>query len=240
MENGFETETVGALVARDYRTAAVLESFAIDFCCGGRRSIHDACVEAGADPARLRQALDALPPHDAPDEDVTRWPVDRLIDHILSKHHTYVRAELPAISKEVAKLASVHGTRHPELLRVAAVVEDLSRELHQHLIKEEHVLFPYIRELAAYVETRASPFGTVDNPIRMMEREHVEAGQQLKTIRALTGDYTVPADGCATYKVAMRRLEAFERDLHRHIHLENNILFPSARALEAQHARWRD
>lgn len=240
MEDRFESETVGDLVARDYRTAAVLESFGIDFCCGGRRSLHDACGEAGADPARLKAALDALAPRGAAEDDVSGWSPERLVDHIVATHHSYVRVELPAIASEVEKLVQVHGERHPELERVAGVIDELSRELLQHLAKEEIVLFPYIRELATQAVPGPSPFGTVDNPIRMMEREHIEAGQQLRTIRALTNDFRVPPDGCATYHVLLRRLEDFERDLHRHVHLENNVLFPKARALETQHVPWRD
>ncbi len=171
---------------------------------------------------------------DFDDDDVTRWPADRLIDHILVVHHAYIRSALPAIARHLAKLVDVHGARHPELARVAAAFDEIDRDLLQHMMKEERVLFPYIRELAAEPDlSRVSPFGTVENPIRMMEREHREAGDEMRLIRELTGGFTVPADGCATYRICFEELAAFERDLHRHVHLENNVLFPKAVALEA-------
>lgn len=240
MAEQYETSTVGELVARDYRCAAVLEHFHIDYCCGGRRSIVDACLESGADPEAVKHALESLPSSDRPVEDVRSWSIRRLIDHIVSTHHAYVRAELPAMIRECAKIAAVHGGRHVELPRVAAVVEELSAELLQHMEKEELVLFPFLTEFEGDEAAQTPPFVTVNNPMRMMEREHVEAGHHLKTLRALTQDYAVPDDGCATYRVAMQRLEAFERDLHRHIHLENNVLFPKARAIESERLPWRE
>jgi regulator of cell morphogenesis and NO signaling len=238
MNERFEQATVGDIVATDFRTAAVFEQFGIDFCCGGRRSLSDACRAASADPAAVVRALDALPPPATHDEDVTRWPVDRLIDHILTRHHAYVRSALPAIARYLAKLNDVHGARHPELARVATIFEQVSGELEQHMFKEEQILFPYVRDLGAQAGqpcgVRISPFGTVENPIRMMEREHREAADGLRLIRELTNGYTPPADGCTTYSVCLAELEHFERDLHRHVHLENNVLFPKAVELEKQ------
>ena len=176
-------------------------------------------------------------PFDEPEDDVTRWPVVRLIDHIVSTHHVYVREALPAIGRHLRNLCEAHGDRHPELARVASVFDAIAGELSFHLIKEERVLFPYIRELAEHVDpnrcaARLSPFGSVENPIRMMEREHRAATDDLRVIRTLTHDYAVPADGSAAYAVAMGQLALFERDLYRHIDLENNVLFPRAVALE--------
>ena len=235
MQERFEHATVGEIVATDFRTAGVFEQFGIDFCCGGRRSLDDACREAAADPAIVIRALDALPPTRA-DDDVTRWSLDRLIDHIVRVHHSYVRSALPAIGRHLTKLQGVHGARHPELARIATAFERLSIDLEQHMAKEEQVLFPYVRDLAATSAhaSRAalSPFGTVENPIRMMEREHREAADEMRLIRELTNGYTPPADGCATYTVCMTELSQFERDLHRHVHLENNVVFPMAVELE--------
>jgi regulator of cell morphogenesis and NO signaling len=230
----FDTTTVGEIVTTDFRAASVFEQFGIDFCCGGRQSITDACRTASADPALVRRALEALPPPATNDEDdVTRWPVERLIDHIVSTHHMYVRQAMPTIAHYLAKLVNVHGERHPELARISAHFDELRRELQQHLMKEEHVLFPYIREIAAATDgDRRSPFGTIENPIRMMEREHQDAGDELRLIRELTHGYAPPSDGCTTYRVCFAELERFERDLHRHVHLENNVLFPKAIALE--------
>jgi regulator of cell morphogenesis and NO signaling len=236
MNERFEQATVGEIVAADFRTAAVFERFGIDFCCGGRRSLGDACREASADTASVAGALDALPPRAADDDDVTQWGVDRLIDHILARHHSYVRSALPSIARYLAKLHEVHGARHPELARIAAVFQQVGTELEQHMCKEEQILFPYVRDLAEHAgqacDLGMSPFGTVENPIRMMEREHREAADALRLIRELTNGYTPPADGCTTYTVCMEELKAFERDLHRHVHLENNVLFPRAVALE--------
>jgi regulator of cell morphogenesis and NO signaling len=231
-----DSTTIGDIVAGDFRTAAVFERFGIDFCCGGRRSLADACRSASTDPAAVLDALNALPPLTVDDDDVVSWPIDRLVDYILAVHHTYVRSALPRISRYREKLQQVHGVRHPELHRIAATFNDVSAELHQHMLKEEQVLFPYLRDLAANARETCgaivSPFGTVAHPIRMMEREHEQAGDGVRTIRELTGGYTVPADGCTTYEVCMAELERFEHDLHRHVHLENNVLFPRAIAIE--------
>jgi regulator of cell morphogenesis and NO signaling len=234
MSASFDTTTVGEIVATDVRAAAVLEQFGVDFCCGGRQSLDDACRAAAADPKVVRLALDALPPAAAgAHADVAEWPADRLIDHIVLTHHAYVRSTLPTIAAHLAKLVGVHGERHPELTRIAAEFENLSLDLLQHLMKEEWVLFPYIRELASGTgHRRRSPFGTIENPIRMMEREHQDAGDELRVIRALSNGYVPPANGCATYRACFAELAEFERDLHVHVHLENNVLFPKAVALE--------
>jgi regulator of cell morphogenesis and NO signaling len=233
--NQLSERALGDIVAEDWRAAAVFDQFGIDFCCGGRRSVAAACQTAGIDAAAVEQALEQLHAVDASDE-VSQWPITRLIDHIVTTHHDYVRGAVPRIAGYLAKLTSVHGARHPELAQVAAEFDVLGADLLQHMRKEEHVLFPYVRELEGQARPAPSPFGTVENPIRMMEREHEEAGTQLRELRRLTGDYTAPADGCATYRVCFEELAHFERDLHRHVHLENNVLFPRAVQLEAAHA----
>ena len=233
-----EQATVGEIVATDFRAAGVFERFGIDFCCGGRRSFADACRAAAADPGAVREALGELPPPSADDDDVTAWPLDRLIDHVIDRHHAYVRSALPTIARYLTKLEGVHGVRHPELARVGNYFDELSHEFEQHLMKEEQVLFPYIRSLEALKQDGralpASPFGTVENPIRMMEREHRDAADELRLMRELTDGFKAPADGCATYQICMTELVEFERDLHRHVHLENNVLFPRAVALEQE------
>jgi regulator of cell morphogenesis and NO signaling len=237
MNERLATSTIGELVATDFRTAAVFERFGIDFCCGGRRLFADACRTAAADPAAVITALDALPASDGKDDDVTQWPTERLIDHIVTIHHGYVRSAVPIIASYLEKLQDVHGSRHPELARVRAYFDQIGADLTQHMVKEEQVLFPYVCELAARAETcgRAlSPFGTVENPIHMMEREHREVADGLRIIRELTHGYAAPADGCTTYSVCMAELTRFERDLHRHVHLENNVLFPRAIELERE------
>jgi regulator of cell morphogenesis and NO signaling len=235
MNERFASTTVGDIVATDYRTAGVFDQFGIDFCCGGRRSVAEACASAAVEPGALTRALGDLPPLDDQDAaDMTRWPVERLIDHIVTTHHAYVRSSVPTIGRYLAKLVEVYGVAHPELMRVTVAFSEVGRDLLQHMIKEERVLFPYISELAASHRERAvlSPFGTVENPIRMMEREHAEAGDEVRLIRELTNGYTPPPDACTTYRVCFAELAAFERDLHRHVHLENNLLFPKAVDLE--------
>jgi regulator of cell morphogenesis and NO signaling len=231
-----DSATVGDIVATDFRTAGVFEQFGIDFCCGGRRSLAEACRTAEADPDVVMRALRALPAERNRD-DASEWPLNRLIYHIESVHHAYVRAALPRIAGFLSKLVAVHDARHPELRLVASAFRRLAGELEQHMLKEEEVLFPYVRDLAEYAGQRCamrSPFGTIQNPIRMMEREHRDAGDEMKIIRELTGHYTAPHDACTTYKVCLKELQEFEQDLHRHIHLENNVLFPKAIELESR------
>jgi regulator of cell morphogenesis and NO signaling len=234
MNESFEHTTVGEIVARDFRAAGVFEQFGIDFCCGGWQSVADACQAGNVSLAAVGRALSALPPaNDAADDDVTRWPVDRLIDHIVSTHHAYVRSALPAFGAHLARLVEIHGERHPELGRIAAAFDGLGRDLLQHMMKEERVLFPYLREFATTDwPPHPSPFGTVENPIRMMRREHQQAGDEMGLIRALTNEYAPPADACSTYRVTFAELAQFDRDLQRHVHLENNALFPKAIELE--------
>jgi len=232
-------ETVGAIVAADFRAAAVFQRFGIDFCCSGRRSLTEACHTAAADPEEVMRALGELPIRPVSNaNDVTQWSVDRLIDHIVATHHAYVLSAIPTIGGYLKKLSDVHGERHPELLQVAAYFDQIGADLEQHLVKEEQVLFPYLRDLAENAEQTCgamlNPFGTVANPIRMMEREHHEVAEGLCLIRLLTHGYAAPADGCTTYAVCMQELERFEQDLHRHVHLENNVLFPKALELEGQ------
>lgn len=226
---------VGEIVAADFRTAAVFHEFGIDFCCGGRRPLGDACQARQVDPD---QVLDAVvracsTPGSAPRFD--DWSLDTLVGYIVGEHHAFVRHALPSLVAHARKIASVHGGRHPELHEIAGLVEGVATEMVSHMAKEEHVLFPFIVSSA---EAAASgrpqphpPFGSIDNPIRMMEEEHESAGAAMARIRELTDGYRVPDDGCTTYRVCLQGLDAFERDLHAHVHLENNILFPKARAL---------
>jgi regulator of cell morphogenesis and NO signaling len=155
----------------------------------------------------------------------------------VSHHHAYVRRELPGITARADRLAASHGPRHPELQRVAQLFKDVAGEMTSHMAKEESVLFPYIAALAEAVRRGApppcAPFGSIDNPIRLMEVEHETAGNAMSWIRTLTSDFTPPADACPTWRVCLQELEAFERDLHAHVHLENNILFLKARTLAA-------
>jgi regulator of cell morphogenesis and NO signaling len=219
---------LGELVAEAPGRAAVLDRFGLDYCCHGERTLADACSAAGLDAAAVAAELDATPLDDAVDH--PREPV-ALADHIEATHHRYLHDELPALSALAAKVHAVHGERHPELAEVRARFDELRADLDPHLLKEERVLFPAIRALVA--GRRDFPFGTVNNPIRMMGIEHDRAGELLAALREITDGYRTPADGCASYRALYERLAALEADTHRHIHLENNVLFPAAAAIEA-------
>jgi regulator of cell morphogenesis and NO signaling len=231
--------TVGDIVASDFRAAAVFHKFGIDFCCGGGATLSDACRKQHLSVGDVLAALTAACA--APDAGTPRfnsWDVQTLVSYIVSNHHAYVREALPAIQAHTRKLASVHGENHPELLEVAALFEGVSDEMTSHMMKEEHVLFPFINALGAAAQrgtpAPVPPFGRVSNPIRMMEQEHESAGNAMASIRELTGGYVPPADGCTTYRITLQELQAFEADLHAHVHLENNILFPKAKQLAGE------
>jgi regulator of cell morphogenesis and NO signaling len=221
------TRSLGDLVAESPGRAAVLDRLGLDYCCHGQRSLAEACAAAALDPALVALSLDA-----ASDDGTADDPSDpvSLADHIEATHHHYLHAELPELAALAAKVAEVHGARHTELTEVRRLVEALAADLEPHMLKEERVLFPAIRALIG--GTREFAFGTVRNPIRMMALEHDRAGELLAALRSATGDYTVPEDGCASYRSLYERLTHLEADTHRHIHLENNVLFPAAIAIE--------
>jgi regulator of cell morphogenesis and NO signaling len=229
--------TIRDIVAADYRAAAVFQRYNLDFCCKGTRTIEEACAEARIDAGEvLRGIEEAVAKPDPTTPDFDSWDLSSLVAHIVDKHHGYVRRQMPVLLTHTQRIAEVHGTRHPELRRVAATFQAVANEMSSHMMKEEMMLFPYIVELADAARVGSSrpdaPFGTVRNPVRMMEMEHESAGDAMAEIRRLTDGYAVPEDGCTTYRVCLQELEAFERDLHQHVHLENNILFPKAIALE--------
>lgn len=236
--------TIGAIVAEDYRTAGVFEQAGIDFCCNGNRSIEIACREQniGAEElvSRLQQTVDASPRKEDAVSDYKSWPLDLLADFIEKKHHRYVTEQIPVIQSLLEKIVRVHGGRHPELAEIKAHFDACAKELTAHMKKEELMLFPFIRKMvqAKQAETKdlAAPFGTVQNPIRMMMHEHDTEGERFRKIKELSNQYTAPSDGCNTYRAAYATLQAFEDDLHLHIHLENNILFPKSVELESSFA----
>lgn len=230
------TTTIGDVVSRDLRSAAVFSRYGIDFCCGGRRTIEDACRAVGEDPAVVLRDLARLATSSDAPEDRSTWSPPRMLDHVLEHHHAYVRRQIPVIQGYLIKLTGKHGTSRPELVRVQELFTGLARELVHHMEKEERILFPYIRALIAARAANAplppTPFGTIQNPVRMMEAEHQQAGQDLWLLRGLTNGFQPPADACATWRACYAELAAFERDLHEHVHLENNLLFPAAARLE--------
>ncbi|MGV3504046.1 MAG: iron-sulfur cluster repair di-iron protein [Adhaeribacter sp.] len=232
-------DTIGELVARDYRKAEVFKKFGVDFCCGGKKTVARACAEKGLDPAVVEKELNAL--GESPvsrSQHFDAWDLGFLADYIENNHHSYVREAIPALSEYTTKIARVHGERHPELLEIARHFAAVASELNAHMPKEERILFPYIRQLSQAAKAGSHlprpAFGSIQNPINMMEMEHEAAGSSMEAIRQLSQDYTVPADGCTTYRLAFAKLQEFEADLFQHIHLENNLLFPKAVKLEQQ------
>jgi regulator of cell morphogenesis and NO signaling len=227
--------TVGELVAADFRAAAVLSRFGIDFCCGGKRTLADACVARQVDPAHVLTEVSAACERSATAPRYNEWEPQALIAFIVGHHHAYVRRSLPAVNDYLGRLIASHGERHPELREVERLWGMITGDMIAHMAKEEQVLFPYIVELANAAANgegvSTPPFGSIEFPIRMMEMEHESAGDIMSRIREITDGYTPPADGCTTYRVCFQELQSFEEDLHAHVHLENNILFPKARAL---------
>jgi len=228
---------VGELVAEDYRTASIFKQNGIDFCCNGNRSIQAACEKKQLDASGLIAALrEATKKHEGTAQDFKTWPLDLLADYIEKKHHSYVEAKIQEIMPYLERIAQVHGDRHGELIEVAQLFHDSGGEFTVHMKKEELMLFPQIRKLAKAKHDNAaatpSPMGTVQNPIRVMLHDHDTEGERWRRIAELTHDYNPPSDACNTYRVAFALLKEFEDDLHMHIHLENNILFPKAIELE--------
>ncbi|WP_147678267.1 iron-sulfur cluster repair di-iron protein [Algibacter pacificus] len=230
---------IGQFVAEDFRTAAVFSKYKIDFCCNGNRSIEEACQKKGIDRNRLLDELEAvLNTSTGQSIDYKSWPLDLLAEYIEKTHHRYVEEKIPVLRQFLDKLCRVHGEHHPELFKINELFTASAGELSAHLKKEELILFPFIKKMVkATLENgavQAPHFGTVENPIAMMMEEHDTEGERFRQIAELTDNYTPPADACNTYRVTYAMLDEFEKDLHLHIHLENNILFPKAVKLEKQ------
>jgi regulator of cell morphogenesis and NO signaling len=235
--NIYPEHTIGELVAHHYRTAEVFSRHGIDFCCGGKRTLAKACEEKELAwetlSGELAQAIEAP---EMPSQNVDKWAPDFLAEYIVQTHHQYLREALPLLREYTAKIAGVHGARHPELKVVEKQVELLAGDLLEHMDKEEQILFPYIKALCVarreHTRQPQMPFGSVENPIHIMENEHDYAGTLLENLRDLTNGFTPPADACATYIVTFSKLEELDSDLRWHVHLENNVLFPKAMLLE--------
>ncbi len=238
-KNDGDVETLGEIATKDLRKAEIFKKYGLDFCCGGKKTVRQACADKGIDATKVEEELQkaevAAVTRPLPYND---WSLGFLADYIVNTHHSYVTKTLPDLRAYATKVAKVHGGRHPELVAVRELVEDINAELTSHIVKEEQILFPFIKQL---VEAKSNGknlepagFGTVQNPINMMEHEHEEVGKNLEKIRVLTNNYAIPEDACASYKLLFKMLEEFESDLFIHIHLENNILFPKALKLEKQ------
>lgn len=232
-----EESIIGKLVAQDYRTASVFRNHGIDFCCNGNRTIADACekkkIESHVLIGKLQQAMQQ---NNSTAADHNSWPLDLLADYIEKKHHRFVEQKTQEIQPFLSKIVKVHGNLHPELSEVEQLFIGSAGELAMHMKKEELVLFPFIRKMVSAQSVggilHRPSFGTVQNPIAIMHHEHDSEGERFRRISELTQNYTPPADACHTYRVTLALLREFEEDLHLHIHLENNILFPKAVELE--------
>ena len=235
------TTTVGEIAAEVPSCTREFEKLGIDYCCGGNRTLDQACVEAKLPIdevlERLKKSAEAANQTDST-ENWQQAPLADLIANINATHHVFVRSECPRIVALTEKVAGVHGKNHPELLQVQELFAALSEELAVHLMKDEQILFPYVllmeENVVAGEPAPPAMFGTVMNPIGMMMREHDGAGEALRALRTATNDYTIPEDACISYRTLYQALQGFEADLHQHIHKENNILFPRAAAMETR------
>ena len=232
------TRTVREYALEIPAATRIFEKLGIDYCCGGGTSLADACAKAGVTLDEVLDSLKKTEPSEetfAGEEWQTASPAE-LIAHIVEKHHTFTRDELARLEALFAKVCGVHGQNHPELFHMQNQFQELRRDLEPHMLKEERVLFPYIIQMEETIEEKqplpVPPFGTVRNPVRMMMAEHDAAGEILRTMREASSDYTTPPDGCISYQTLYSALIALEADLHQHIHLENNILFPRAVEME--------
>lgn len=229
-------KTVGELVTQDYRAAQVFKKVGIDFCCNGNISLEDACTKNNISTDYVITSLNKVANQKSDGgTDYNSWPLDLLADYVEKKHHRYVEEKIKEIIPYLDKITHVHGDRHPELAEVNKLFKESAGELSAHMKKEELILFPHIRKMVQSKQSEAKPaahFGSVQNPIKMMMHEHDSEGERFRKISNLTDEYTVPADGCNTYRVTLSLLKEFEDDLHLHIHLENNILFPKSLLLE--------
>lgn len=234
------TDTVGAIVAQHPALSRVFESERIDYCCGGKKTVEEACAGKGIDPQEFLARLEssAAAAADGPEVvDARAMSLTELADHIQQTHHAYLREELPRIEGLTKKVASVHGNDDPRLREVVDVFLAMAGELSAHTFKEDRILFPMIRQLEQAAATPAFHCGSVAHPIRQMELEHDEAGSALDRLRELTDDFTPPDWACNTYRAMIEALVSLELDLHQHIHKENNVLFPRALDMEAERLR---
>ena len=231
--NDFAKSKVGELVSENIKTAHIFKKHGIDFCCGGGITVEEACKKNSVSLDTILDDLNKVD-HDIDRQlDYKSWPLDFLIDHILNVHHKYVLESMPIIMEYADKVASVHGHHYTEVVEIRDHFQGLNDELMAHMQKEEIVLFPFVKSLLEMKENGQSiDKEFIESPINVMQMEHDRAGVVLKELRKLSKDYTTPEDACNTFQALYHKLQEFEADLHQHIHLENNILFPKAIRLE--------
>ncbi len=232
-------ETVGEIAAKDIRKADIFKQKGIDFCCGGNKTIKEACQEAGISEEEVRAALQTVAATPlAASQNFNKWELDFLADYIINTHHRYVKDNAEVIYGMAVKVAQHHGSNHPELNELAHNVHHFLQDILNHTLKEEQILFPSIK---AGVAKKKDPSynlnvepGFIKHPIMVMQREHDVAGDDLTYFRKLTNNYALPEDACNSYNYLFQKMQEFEDDMHQHIHLENNILFPKAIELEKE------
>jgi regulator of cell morphogenesis and NO signaling len=230
------SRTVGEFVAEDYRTARVFEKYGIDFCCGGKTSLADACLERGIDPASIQGEIEAMKNEPLErSQNYAAWGLPFLADYIVNTHHGYLNENTRQIAVYANKIAEVHGAKHPEVIEIARIFERIAADMEAHLREEEEVLFPAIKRVDAArksgTEPDAGDLETLRGCLEKLNLEHDAIGDAIHAIRDLAQGYAIPGDACNTFAVTYRKLQEFEDDLHKHVHLENNILFPKAARL---------
>ncbi len=234
----FTKKTLSEIAIENIKYAEVFEKYGLDFCCNGNINYLEACKNKGIDETKLSKELTESSAQKNKNENYENWKLDFLVDYIVNNHHLYITESIPKITEHLNKITGKHGGNHPELKDINESFTIAYKDLQQHMMKEEKILFPYIKHMALVYEGKAKNeapfFGTVENPIRMLEDEHKTVGELFEKIRELSNNYTVPADGCTTFNLTMNELKEFEEDLHKHIHLENNILFPKSIAMEKE------
>ena len=230
-------KTVKELAVQIPGAARVFENFGIDYCCGGNLPLSEACANAALRLKEVLASLEKAQRDPAPANDWAQAPLAALARHIVEAHHSFTRAETTRLDALFVKVCGVHGERHPELYAMQVKFTEMANELRTHMMKEENILFPYLAVMErAVIEKKPLPramFGSVENPVRAMMQDHDSAGEALRALRTASHSYAVPEDACLTYRELYNSLEAFEADMHTHVHLENNILFPRALEMEA-------
>lgn len=238
-QNLYESMTVKDIVLQNYKAVEVMEKYGIDFCCKGKKEINAALEEKQIDRDRFFNELNNVYlTKPASNERFEKWDLVFLYQYIVNNHHAYVKEAIPRILAHTNKVASRHGEKYPFLYEVNSLFEKVANELTSHMDKEEKILFPLVKYIIDCKKFNEKPknngYGTIKAPITKMEQEHDSAGELLYKIRELTSNYTLPKDACTTFYITYQELDEFEKDLHKHVHLENNILFPQAIQIEEE------
>lgn len=230
--NFSEDITIGEIAAEDYRSTKIFNRYGIDFCCRGGKTLREAAEEHQIDSAELiRQIEEILEEKEENQTDFNNWSLDILADYIVKTHHKYTEEQTSVLKPYLQKLIEVHGNEHPELNEINTLFLKVAGEMAAHMKKEEIILFPFIKKVVKAQQSNEkleASLSRMENPVNMMIHDHSEQGENFKQIRKITKNYTLPADACQTYELTYRLLSELEKDLHKHIHLENNILFPKA------------